>query len=134
MSLTGKGSGIAQSLLTQPVQQDNFVAIQSGQIDATTSSSSITFTALNIGTIRTSAIIANTGTVAAYLASGSGSATAVASSTTPQPAASSTAVANCFCIPPGAIYTLGFEQGTNTFAAITASGSTTLEISVGYGS
>lgn len=123
---------IMQSKLSQPFQANNFIAVQSAQLAVTNSSGSITFTDLP-GTIRVTAKITNTGTVGCYLASGAGSATAVVSSSTPQPANGTGAVANCDCIAAGAILTQDFVQGTNTFAAITASGSTTLEISVGYG-
>lgn len=123
-----------QSLLTLPVQSNNFIAMQSAKLSVTSSSSSITFTAVP-GIERVTAKIANTGTKTAYLSSGHTTATAVASSSTPTPASSTTnIVATCDCIPAGAILQQDFIPGTDTFAAICAgSDTTTLEISVGSG-
>ncbi len=134
MSLTGKGSGIAQSLLTQPTQANNFIALQSVQLPVTNASGKTTFTDLP-GTQRLTAKITNSGTTGCYLASGTGgNATAVTSSTTVLPAYSVGVVANCDYIAAGSIITQDYQQGTDTFAAICAgSGTTTLEISVGYG-
>ena len=118
--------------ISQQIAQNNFIANQSAQIDVTSVSSGVLFTAVPT-TGRVSIIVANTGIVGAYLASGVGSATAVASTTSPQPS-TGPAIANCFYVAPGAIYTLDFILNTNYFAAVTASSSTTLEISVGSGS
>lgn len=137
MSLTGAGSGVFQSLLSQQMQANNFVAIQSAQLSVSNSgasgSQSITFTDVP-GTIRVTAKITNSGSNGCYLASGNTAATAVVSSGTPTPAASVGAVATCDYIAAGAILTQDFVQGTNTFAAICGStNTTTLEISIGYG-
>lgn len=126
-----------QSLLSLPVQANNFIATQSAQLPVSnsggTGSASVTFTDVP-GTGRVTLKIANTGTKTCYLASGHGSATAVASTTTPQPASGTGAVANCDTIPAGAILTQDFVQGTDTWAAICAgSDTTTLELSTGYG-
>lgn len=121
-----------QSPLSVPSAQNNFIAYQSANLPVTGSSSSVTFTAVQQSG-RVTIIVANTGTVGAYLASGVGSATAVASTTSPLPS-TGTAISPCFYVAAGAIYTLDFVEHTDTFAAITATGTTTLEISVGSGS
>ena len=121
-----------QSQLSVPSAVNNFIAYQSAKMNATSSSSSVTFDAVPT-TGRVTAVVANSGTVGAYLASGAGSATAVASTTSVSPS-TGTAVSNCFYVAPGAIYTLDFIIGTNTFAIITAASTTTIEISVGAGS
>lgn len=124
-----------QSLLSAPVQANNFIAIQSAQLAVTyTASTPITFTDL-AGTQRITAKITNSGAKGCYLASGvSGSTTAVVSSSTPTPTAGTGVVSTCDYIAPGSILTQDYIQGTTTFAAITAgTDTTTLEISIGYG-
>ena len=126
-----------QSMLTQPVQTNNFIAVQSAQRTVSNAgasgSQSITFTDLP-GTQRITAKITNTGVKGCYLASGKTTATAVVSSSTPQPASGTGVVANCDYIAAGAILNQDYIQGTDTFAAICAGAdTTTLEISVGYG-
>ncbi len=122
-----------QSRLSQQVQINNFIALQSAQLAVTATTSSVTFTDLS-GTNRVTAKITNSGSKGCYLASGHGSATAVVSTSTPTPTSGSGVVATCDYIAAGGIFTQDFIAGTNTFAAICAgSDSTTLEISVGYG-
>lgn len=123
---------IFRSKLSQPMQANNFIAVQSAQLAVSGTSSSVTFTDLP-GTDRVTAKITNSGTVGCYLASGAGSATAVVSSSTPTPTTGTGAVATCDYIGAGAILQQDFMPGTTTFAAITATGSTTLEISTGFG-
>lgn len=123
----------AQSFLAIPTLQNSFIAVQSAQLAVTAASASVTFTDLP-GTLRITAIITNSGSAGCYLATGATTATAVVSTSTPAPATGTEAVANCFYLAAGAIYTLDFVAGTNTFAAICAGvGTTTLEISVGWG-
>lgn len=124
-----------QSLLSSPIQTNNFIAIQSGQLSVTNgSSTSIVFTAVP-GAQRITAKITNSGSKGCYVASGAGAATAVVSSATPTPAASTTnIVATCDYVAAGSILTQDYIQGTTTFAAICAgSDTTTLEISIGFG-
>lgn len=122
-----------QSLLTQPVTINNFLAVQSAQLAVSSTSNSVTFTDVP-GTIRISAKITNSGAAGCYLASGAGTATAVVSSATPTPASGAGVAATCDYMAPGAIYTMDFLPGTNTFAAITVGpATTTLEISLGSG-
>lgn len=130
----------SQSLLSVPIQSNNFIAVQSAKIIVSNSGSSgsqsLTFTDVP-GTVRITAKITNSGTKGVYLASGSSSGLpviAVASTTTPQPASGTAAVATCDYIAAGAILTQDFVQGTDTFAAICGGSDTsTLEVSVGYG-
>lgn len=122
-----------RSLLSVPMTANNFIAVQSGKLAVTASTSSITFTDLP-GTLRVTAKITNSGTKGCYLASGAGAATAVVSSGTPSPSAGTEVVSNCDYVAPGSILTQDYVMGTNTFAAICGgTDSTTLEISVGYG-
>lgn len=126
-----------QSMLTLPVQSNNFIALQSAQLTVSNSggmgSQSIVFTDL-AGTQRVTAKITNSGAKGCYLASGTGSATAVVSTSTPTPISGTGVVATCDYIAAGAILQQDFIQGTTTFAAICAgSDTTTLEISVGFG-
>jgi hypothetical protein len=127
-----------KSQIANLVEVQPFVAIQSGQLVVSnsggTGSASIIFTC-PVGTQRVTAVISNSGSKGVYIASGSGSATAVASSSTPTPTTGANCVSTCHYIPAGAVETLGFIGGTNTFAAICAGTDTsTLEISIGYGS
>ncbi len=128
-----------QSLLSVPMQTNNFTPVQSAQLVVSnagaTGSASVTFTVIP-GTGRVTYKITNSGEKGAYVASGSGSATAIASvAGSPRPAAASPpTVANCDYIAPGAIITQDYAPGTDTIAAICAgSDTTTLEISIGYG-
>ena len=121
------------SSLSQPVTTNNFMPLQSSQLDVTSTSSSVTFTALP-GTLRRTLKITNTGTTGCYVATGIGSATAIPSvNATPLPASGNPITANCDFIAAGAIITQDYQQGTDTVAAITATGSTTLEITIGVG-
>ena len=128
-----------QSMLSKPVQINNFTPIQSAQRTVSNAgasgSQSITFTLVPGGATRTTFKITNVGDKGAYVATGIGSATAVVSTSTPTPASSvSGAVATCDYIAAGAIITQDYVAGTNTIAAICAgSDTTTLEISIGYG-
>lgn len=122
-----------QSSLSQPVTTNNFMPLQSSQLDVTTTSAQVTFTALP-GTLRRTLKITNTGTVGCYVATGTGSATAIPSvNQTPLPASGNPIVANCDFIAAGAIITQDYQQGTDTVAAITVSSTTTLEITIGVG-
>ncbi len=114
----------SESLLSVPIQSNNFIAVQSAKIivsnSGSTGSQSLTFTDIP-GTIRITAKITNSGTKGVYLASGSSSGLpviAVASTTIPQPSSGTAAVATCDYIAAGAILTQDFVRGTNTFAAI----------------
>lgn len=122
-----------QSALAQPVTTNNFIAVQSAQLAVTAASASVTFTCLP-GGLRRTLKISNSGSTGCYLSSGSGAATAVVSSATPTPTTGANIVATCDYIAAGAIVTQDYVQGTDTIAAICAgSGSTTLEISTGFG-
>ncbi len=123
-----------QSLLSVPIQANNFVAIQSVKLAVTQTSSYVTFTDWP-GTLRVTAKITNSGSNGCYLASGVNSTTlAVVSSSVPLPLSGAGAVSNCDYIAAGSILTQDYIQGTLTFAAIcSGSNTTTLEISAGYG-
>jgi hypothetical protein len=112
----------------------NFQPEQSARLAVTTTSSTpLVFTSQG-GSAGVTFMISNSGTVGAYIAVGSGTngtVTATVSTSTPLAVGNG---AGCLYIAPGAIYTLDFPNGAQTIAAITASGTTTLEISVGYGS
>lgn len=107
---------------------ENFCPQLSAILTTSGSSQSITFTPLTGQGCQTFCI-ANTGSNAAYIGWGHTTATAVASTGTP--------AANCHCIPAGAVETLDFQLSTgvvDTVAAIQSTGgSTTLEISLGFG-
>lgn len=118
------GAAGGQSFLAMPVTNSNFLSTSSANIATGATSGSVTFT-MPPGTTRITAKITNKGTKGAYLAYGAGSATAVASTTTPGP--------NCDYIGAGAILQQDFPPGTDTFAVIEETSTTTLEISVGYG-
>lgn len=128
---------VFQSQLSQQVNANNFIALQSVQLTVSnagaTGSASKTFTNIP-GTLRVTMKITNTGTKGAYLAGGRTTATAVASSGTPQPTSGDNAVSNCDYIAAGAILQQDYIQGTDTLAAICAgTDTTTLEISIGQG-
>ena len=116
-----------QSLLSQQIRSDNICSQFSAQLAVTGTSSSVTF-ALLTGTLRTTFKITNKGSNGAYIAAGVGSATANTSTLVPQ--------ANCDYVGKGAILTQDFQSASgvvDTIAAIQDGGSTTLEVSLGYG-
>lgn len=115
------------SLLSAPVTLINFCTKLSAVLAVTGSSASIVFTPVP-GTQRQTFLITNKGAHGAYIGWGNGSATAVVSTGTP--------AANCAYVAAGAIMTLDFQLSTgivDTIAAIQDGGTTTLEISLGYG-
>lgn len=126
-------SNLNQSLTSQQVRIDNFVPQLSGKITTSGTSSSFTFSPLT-ATLRTSFSITNKGLKGAYIGWGVGAATAVASSS------SGSGIATYY-IPAGAVEVLDFQSSTgvvDTIAAIQGSdsqdsGSTILEISLGFG-
>ncbi len=126
-----------QSMLSQPVMSNNFVAMQSALLTIGTGavSTSITFTTIP-STQRISYKFSNTGSNTTYIC-GSNSANiiaAVASSSTPKPTSTLLSTSVCDAIPSGAIMVLDFVGGVNTISAICASGqSASLEISIGAG-
>ncbi len=116
------------SLIAQRTVIQNLTPQTSAKITTSGTSQSITFSTIT-GQQSQTFCIANTGTNAAYIGWGHATATAVASSGTP--------TANCHCIPAGAVETLDFQLSTgavDTIAAIQSVGSTTLEITIGFGS
>jgi hypothetical protein len=118
---------VPQSLLATQTLMQNFCPQLSASLAVSGTSNSVTFAPLT-GNIRQTFKITNKGSHGAYLAWGSGSATAVASSSTP--------AAQCDYIAAGAILTQDFQVSAgicDTIAAIQDSGSTTLEITVGFG-
>lgn len=129
------------SQLSQRHTADNFLALQSCNIQATSSASSITFTNLP-GNQPVTLKVFNAGASGkhAYIC-GSASAvsivSAVASTTNPsssQVGASGYYVSNCDCVPAGSILTQDYIAGTDTWSVICASGiSAVLELSLGYG-
>ncbi len=129
------------SQLSQRHTADNFLALQSCNITANPTASSITFTNLP-GNQPVTLKVFNAGASGkhAYIC-GSNSAvsvvSAVASTTNPSAAqvgAGGFYVSNCDCVPAGAILTQDYIGGTDTISVICASGiSAVLEISLGYG-
>lgn len=129
------------SQLSQRHTADNFLALQSCQILANPTASSITFTNLpgnqpitlkvfNAGASGNKAYICGSSSAVSVIA-------AVASTTNPSAAqvnAGQFYVSNCDCIPAGAILTQDYILGTDSFSVICASGvSAILELSIGYG-
>ncbi len=115
------------SLIAQRVITENFCPQFGASLAVSGTSSSITFPVVT-GQQSQTFLITNKGDNGAYLGWGHTSATAVVSSGTP--------VANCCYIASGAILTLDFQLDTgivDTIAAIQDGGSTTLEISIGFG-
>lgn len=115
------------SLLAQQVAPQNFVPQLSASLAVTGTSNSVTFTPLT-GQGRQSFKITNKGTNGAYIAWGKTTATAAASTSTP--------AVNCDYIAAGVVILQDFEITTgvvDTLAAIQDGGSTTLEISIGFG-
>jgi hypothetical protein len=127
----------------QPTLLQNFAPRLSAKIATSGTSQSVTFTLLSKvgegvftnpkGAFRTTFKISNKGTAGAYIGWGTGSATAVASSGTP--------TADCDYVAAGAIMVLDFENASensqflvDTIAAIQDAATTTLEISIGFGS
>ena len=123
-----------QSKLSAPITANNFIAMQSALLAIGTGSASITLTNIPSGQ-RVTFKLSNTGGNAAYICGSNSGAVAVAvvSSSTPQPTSGSAAVSNCDCIPSGAILTQDYVAGTDTISAITRSGTTNIEISIGGG-
>lgn len=127
-----------QSLLSVPMQTNNFTPVQSAALTVSnsgaTGSQSVTFTVIP-GTGRVTYKITNSGDKGAFVATGPGSATAVVATGTPTPAAASPpTVATCDYIAAGAIITQDYAPGTTTIAAICGgSDTTTLQISIGFG-
>jgi hypothetical protein len=129
------------SQLSQRHTADNFVALQSCNITATSTASSITFTNLP-GNQPVTYKLYNAGASGktAYIC-GSNSAisvvSAVASTTNPsagQVGAGGFYVSNCDACPAGAILTQDYIAGTDTISVVCASGNSALvEISLGYG-
>jgi hypothetical protein len=129
------------SQLSQRHTADNFIALQSCNITATSTASSITFTNLP-GNQPVTYKIYNAGASGktAYVC-GSSSAvsvvSAVASTTNPSAAPVGLGgyyVSNCDAVPAGSILTQDYIAGTDTISAVCASGiSAFLEISIGYG-
>ncbi len=116
-------------LSPQQVRLLNPVPIQSALISASTSSSSVTFTNIP-STNRVTFMLANTGTTAAYIAAGSGSATAVVPTSTPSPTSGTGVQANSITLDGGATVFLDFLGTIDTIAAITASGTTSVGVSI----
>lgn len=121
-----------QSMLSMPIMSDNFIALQSAQLAIGTGSASITFTNIP-STQRVTYKFYNSGGNDAYICGAKTTAVAVVSSSTPQPTSGAATVSNCDCIPHGAILTQDFVGGSDTIAAITRSGTTAIEISIGGG-
>lgn len=117
-----------QSLLAQQILTQNFVPQLSAQLAVTGTSSMVTFAPLT-GTLRTTFKITNKGSNGAYLAWGATSATAVIS-------AIGIPLPGCDYIGKGAILTQDAQSPTgiiDTIAAVGDGGSTTLEVSIGFG-
>lgn len=115
------------SYLAAPILDQNFTPQLSASLAVTGTSNSVTFTPIT-GTIRQTFKITNKGTHGAYIGWGAGSATAVASTSTP--------AAQCDYVAAGAIITQDYQLATgivDTIAAIQDGGTTTLEISIGFG-
>lgn len=116
-----------QTYTALPTISENFTPQLSASLAVAGTSASVTFSTVT-GVTRVTYKITNKGTHGAYLGWGNGTATAVASSGTP--------TANCDYIAAGAILTQDFQASpgpANTIAAIQDGGTTTLEISVGFG-
>lgn len=120
------------SMLSPPITANNFIAMQSSQLACGTGSASLTFTNIP-STQRVTYKFYNSGGNDAYISGGHTVATAVVSSATPQPTSGAATVSNCDCIPHGAILTQDFVGGSDTIAALTRSGTTIIEISIGGG-
>lgn len=115
------------SMLALPINIINFIPKLSANLSVTGSSASVTFTPIP-GSQSQTFKITNKGSHGAYIGWGAGSATAVTSTGTP--------TANCDYVAAGAIITQNYQVSTgivDTIAAIQDGGTTTLEISLGYG-
>lgn len=129
-----QGQGIAQ-----PVGIKNFMAFQSCSYDVTTTSSNArkTFT-IPVQAQNVQYHITNTGSAGAFIAAGlTGSTpTAAATTGTPAPAASGngTFISAGLYIAPGTVQVVEFPAGYYVIAAVTGASTTTLQISIGYGS
>lgn len=116
-----------QSFLAQQVLDQNFTPQLSATITATTVTGSITFTPIT-GSVRQTFKITNTGSVGAYIGWGMTTATAVVATGTP--------AQFCDYIAAGAILTQDFtiiNGVVDTLAFITASSTTVLQITCGFG-
>lgn len=116
-----------QSFLAQQVLDQNFTPQLSASLAVAGTSASVTFTPIT-GNLRQTFKITNKGTHGAYIGWGQGSATAVASTSTP--------AAMCDYVAAGAIITQDYtivNGPVDTIAAIQDGGTTTLEISIGFG-
>lgn len=125
-----------QSMLSQPVIQNNFIAMQSANISIATASVSVTFTNIP-STQRVTYKIYNSGSKDVYVCGSNSNnliIAAVASTSTPQPTSNLISVSTCDCVAKGSIQVLDYVGGTNTLSFICGSGnSTTAEISIGGG-
>lgn len=136
------------SQLSQRTTADNFIALQSAFIVASTSASSIGFTNPS-GNMPVTIKFFNDGTSGntAYVccsnsAASGGAVSAVSSTTNPsfatqlintgQGNAYSYSISNCDAIPAGAVLTQDYIAGTNTISMI-APVSCKVEFSIGYG-
>lgn len=129
------------SQLSQRHTADNFLALQSCNIQATSTASSITFTNLPGNQPVTLKVFNGAASGNKAYICGSNSAisivAAVASTTNPSAAqvgAGAFYVSNCDCFPAGSILTQDYIAGTDTWSVICPSGiSALLELSIGYG-
>lgn len=115
------------SLLALPVNIINFIPKLSAILAVSGSSASVTFTPIP-GSQSQTFKITNKGSHGAYIGWGVGTAIAVASSGTP--------AVNCDYVAAGAIITQNYQITSgivDTIAAIQDGGTTTLEITLGYG-
>lgn len=127
------------SQLSQQINANNFIALQSMKRSVTAVAASATFT-LSPGTQRVTFKITNTGTKGVYicgsnsLSSGGIVAAVPSQDGVPLPASGTNVVSNCDYVAAGAILQQDFVQGTDTISAICAGADTsTLEISIGQG-
>lgn len=119
--------------MTEQVRIKNSLALQSVQLPVTSTSASETFTVPLTDTNPSFEITNTSTTTGVYVAFGLTTATALASTTTPSPS-SGDAVSASRYLGPGMMVTWGAPVGSDTIAAITASGTATLEISLVLGS
>lgn len=134
--MTNPTPPIYLSQLSQQMNANNFIALQSSKLSVTASTGHVTFT-MSPGTQRVTFKITNTGTKGVYLC-GSNSSNIVAAVPSqdgvPLPASGNNVVSNCDYIAAGAILQQDYIQGTDTISAICAgTDSSTLEISIGQG-
>ncbi len=122
------------SKLSQPFMANNFLAMQSGVLSIGTGAQSLTFTNVP-SSQRVTFKLANTGGNAAYIccSNSANPLTAILSSSTPQPTSTLISISTCDCIPAGAILTQDCVGKTDMISAITRSGTTAIEITIGGG-